>query len=405
VKDRRAVVAVAGVAIVLTALNLRPAIPSVGALLREVQHATGMSSSTAGLLTSLPPVCFGVFGLAGGWLGRRFGTTTMLLAGMGLTTVGLLARVTSERPWLMVALTVPALAGLAFSNVLVPVAVKRWFPRHIGRATGVYSLCLSLGMATAAALSVPVAELAGTWRAGLGIWGLTALLAIPAWVWLRRQETLAAAVTAANGVKSKRTSRPSQVAEAGSMRRSPKAWALAGFFGLQSLAAYVLFGWLPTIYQDAGISARGAGLLLALVIGLGVPISLLLPELASKRDDQRPFVVGLAAAAAAGYIGLLIAPLWAPWLWASLLGVGMGSFPLALLLIGLRARSSATTAQLSGLVQGAGYLIAASGPFAIGALHDFTGGWALPLMALIVLLVPQLWCGWIIARPGHVDPL
>jgi MFS transporter, CP family, cyanate transporter len=187
------------------------------------------------------------------------------------------------------------------------------------------------------------------------------------------------------------------------MYRNPKAWALAGFFGMQSLAAYVAFGWLPTIYQDAGIPPGTAGLLLALVIVLGAPISVVLPELAAKRADQRPFVVGLTATAAVAYVGLLLAPAQAPWVWATLLGIGMGTFPLALLLIGLRAASSEGTARLSGMTQGAGYLIAAGGPFAIGALHDATGEWTIPLLVLLGLLVPQLACGWVIGKPGHVD--
>jgi MFS transporter, CP family, cyanate transporter len=407
VRDRRAVTAVAGAAIVLVALNLRPAVPSFGALLREVQEATGMSTTLAGVLTTLPPICFGVFGLLGGWLARRMGTARSALLGMALISGGLAARVLTDRPGLIVLLTVPALAGMAIGNVLLPVAVKRWFPRHIGRATGVYSLSLSLGTAAAAAVSVPIAQAAGSWRAGLGVWALTPLLALPPWWWLRRREVDASAAGAGEAPVEPGRSMPAPVppssSASGALHRNPKVWAFAGFFGAQSLAAYALFGWLPTIYRDAGIPSETAGLLLALVIVIGAPISLVLPELAAKRDDQRHLVLGLATSAAAAYVGLWLAPSGAPWLWATLLGIGMGSFPLVLLLIGLRASTAQGTAQLSGLTQGSGYLIAAAGPFAIGALNDATGGWSLPLLVLLALLVPQTWCGLVIAKPGAVD--
>jgi hypothetical protein len=173
------------------------------------------------------------------------------------------------------------------------------------------------------------------------------------------------------------------------IHRGVQAWGLTGFFGLQSLAAYVIMGWLPSIYQDAGIAPARAGLLLALVVGIGAPISVVLPELAARRPDQRAWVVGLAAMAASAYLGLLLAPAAAPVVWAVLLGTGMGAFPLALVLIGLRALTNEGTAKLSALSQGVGYLIGASGPVVIGVLRDVTGSWRAPLVVLLVLLIPR----------------
>jgi MFS transporter, CP family, cyanate transporter len=413
--SRRAVACVAGAALVLTALNLRPGVPSFGALLGEVQLATGMSSTLAGLVATLPPICFGLFGLVGGLLGRRFGTVPLLLSAMLLTIGGLAARIATDVPLVIVLFSVPALAGMALGNVLLPVAVRRWFPRQIGRATGMYSLSVTVGTALAAAVSVPIAQAAGSWRVGLGVWAVTPLLAIPPWLWLARRSTTAYAEPEEGQESDKELPLAAEeaavvtavaaptTARVVTVHRHPKTWALTAFFGLQSLGAYVLFGWLPTIYRDAGITPGTAGLLLALVIMLGAPVSILLPELAGKRDDQRILVVGLLAATAAGYLGLLFAPSLAPWVWALLLGLGKGAFPLSLVLIGLRAATAAGTAQLSALSQGVGYLIAAGGPFATGMLYDATGSWTIPLLVLTGLLVPQLWCGLIAAKPGHVD--
>ncbi|WP_409351416.1 MFS transporter, partial [Streptomyces scabiei] len=164
------------VGIVLTALNLRPAITSLGALLEEVRVGLGMSGSVAGLLTSVPSLCFAVFGVMAPRLARRFGPAAVVCAGMAAIAGGLLLRPYAGGTAGFVAASALALMGIAVSNVLMPVIVKRWFPDRIGSMTGLYSMALSLGTATAAAVTVPMtASLGGSWQTGLAVWaGLAA---------------------------------------------------------------------------------------------------------------------------------------------------------------------------------------------------------------------------------------
>lgn len=388
-------------AIVLTAANLRPAVTSVGALLPELQQTVGLSATVSGVLTSLPPVCFGLFGLLGAALGRRFGTAPTLVAAMSLTAVALIVRVLVPSPGLLLLGTVAALAGMATGNVLLPVAVKRWFPGRVGTVTGWYSVGLAVGTAAAAGASVPLAEAAGSVPLALAAWSLPALGAALPWLWLRDRSRAARLRRDPDADLA-----PPDAAARRRVRRHPQTRGLLLYFGLQSSAAYSLMGWLPSIFRDAGVPAEVAGGTVALLMLVGVPVSLSLPLLAARSDDQRPLVVGLAAAAAAGYIGVLVAPAatpWLPWLWAVVLGVGMGAFPLALVLIAARASGSGATAVLSSRVQGAGYLLAASGPLAIGLLFDLTGSWTWPLLALLALQVPQVGAGLVAARPGQVD--
>jgi MFS transporter, CP family, cyanate transporter len=395
-RGTRAFAGLAAAAIFLTAVNLRPAVTSAGALLRDVQLALGMSGAAAGLLTTLPPICFGAFGLLAGRLGRRFGIARTVALGLLVVAVSLVVRTLTEEPGWLLVWTVPALAGMAVGNVLLPVAVKRVFPTRIGRVTGLYSFGLALGTAAAAGVTVPIAEATDSWRFGLAVWAVPALLAAVPWWWLR---------IVRGPIVYEPPARPADAPHRSAVpvHRGLQAWALAGFFGMQSLAAYVVMGWLPSILQDAGIPSARAGLLLALVVGVGAPISIVLPPLAARRPDQRVWVVGLAVMAAAAYAGLILAPASAPVLWAVLLGIGMGAFPLALVLIGLRALTHEGTAKLSSLAQGVGYLVAACGPFLIGVLRDATGSWTPPLLVLLGLLVPQVACGLVAGRAGHVD--
>jgi CP family cyanate transporter-like MFS transporter len=119
--------------------------------------------------------------------------------------------------------------------------------------------------------------------------------------------------------------------------------------------------------------------------------------------DQRVLLSAIMAFYPVGYLGLVLAPGHVPWLWAATLGVGTCTFPFVLTLIGLRARTPAGTAALSGFTQSVGYLIAVVGPFGVGALHDASGGWTVPLVVLLVLLVPQYAVSLLTARPGYVE--
>ncbi|WP_371500115.1 MFS transporter [Kitasatospora sp. NBC_00374] len=379
-------------AIVAAALNLRPVVTSLGPLLDQVRSGLGMSAAAAGLLTALPSLCFAVFGIAAPALARRIGPISVVAAGMGAISVGLLARAFTGSTAFFLLLTAVALAGVAVSNVLLPVVIKRYFPDRVGPMIGLYSMALSVGTSAAAAAAVPLtAALGGSWRLGLGIWGLLGAAALVLWLvtaLLRRERT-------AGGPAGQATRLP--------ILRSRTAWALAAFFGLQSTSAYAAMGWLPKIYQDAGVSEGASGVLLALVMVISVPASFVLPNLAVRRGDQRIFVVVLGLCGIAGYTGLALAAGTASWLWACLVGLSMCAFPLALTMIGLRARTPGGVTQLSAFAQSVGYLISFPGPFLVGSLYQSTGGWYLPLGFLALLLVPQMAVGLRAAMARHIE--
>lgn len=177
---------------------------------------------------------------------------------------------------------------------------------------------------------------------------------------------------------------------------------MTGYFAMQSLVAYVIMGWLPEVFKSAGTGAGTAGALLGLVLLIGVPISMVLPPLVTRTNGQSVWTVGLAATAIAGFLGILLAPMTAPVLWAVLIGTGMSAFPLALVLISLRSSNAAETSRLSGMAQSTGYLIASTGPFLFGVLHNTTGTWTTSLLVLIGVLTVQAIVGVFAGRPRTV---
>ncbi|MFF8649127.1 CynX/NimT family MFS transporter [Streptomyces griseoluteus] len=381
------------VGIVLAALNLRPAITSLGALLEEVRDGLGMSGGVAGLLTSVPPLCFALFGATAPRLARRFGPGAVVCAGMTAITAGLLIRPYIGSTAGFLAASALALMGIALSNVLMPVIVKRWFPDRVGTMTGLYSMALALGTAVAAAVTVPMTgALGGRWQSGLAVWAVLAGIAVLPWLPLVRERVPAPV--------------PVPGAEAGPrlrIARSRTAWALAVFFGLQATAAYITMGWMPQIFRDAGVPAGTAGVLLAVTMVMGVPLAFVIPRVASRLPHQGPIVLVLGACGLAGYAGLYLAPAAGAWAWAVLLGVANCAFPLALTMVGMRARTGPGVAQLSAFAQSTGYLLSIPGPLLVGVLYQRSGGWGVPIALMAALMLPQMAVGFLAGRDRIVE--
>jgi MFS transporter, CP family, cyanate transporter len=380
-----------GVAIVLTGLNLRTAVTSVGPVLEEIESGLGMSSGLAGLVTTMPVLCFAAIGFAGPPLSARFRDSHVLGGALLAMAAGLVLRSVAGGFALFLAGTVVAMVGGALGNVLLPGLVKRYFPGRTGLLIGAYSTALGLGGAAAAVGAQPIADATGAagWRWALGVWAIPALIA--AVVWLRVPAAPGASRTTHTAVRLR------------ALVHSRTALALTGFLGIQALQAYVVIGWSAQYLRDAGLGAATAGLLLGLNSVVGLPISAVVPSLTVRPRLQRPLLLGFLTCYAAGWTGLWLIPTAAPWLWMGLLGVGMGSFSMVLTLIGLRARTPETTAALSTVTQGWGYVIAGIGPLLVGVLRGITDGYT-GMFVLVLTGVAGLGVtGWISTGQRYVD--
>jgi CP family cyanate transporter-like MFS transporter len=368
--------------VILVAINLRPAAASIGPVLDRIQSDTGLSSGWAGALATLPVLCFGLLAPLAPPLARRLGVHTTIAVAMAALVTGMLLRLVPGDVFLFAG-TALAGAAIAIANVLVPVIVRRDFPDRTGTAMAVYTTSLIGFAALSAGATVPLADaLGGGWRPGLGIWAVPAILAAVAWLpaFVRRD---AHGGADAGGAARTPTVRP--------LLRQPLAWQVTLFFAVQSGGFYATLAWLPDIFRSHGASDSRAGFLLSLSIVVGLLTSTTLPGLATRMRDQRWLVVVCCTVWAAGLIGIIVAPMSAPYLWAVLLGLGQNStFPLALMLIVLRGGSVATTEGLSTMAQSVGYMLAAIFPLAVGAMHGAAGSWTPPLILLLALLVPQL---------------
>ncbi len=374
--------------IVLVGLNLRPALASVGPLVPDMRQATGLSDTALGALTTLPLLAFGFVSLLASAMSRRMGVERAVAIALVLLTAGTALRAAPSIAALYLGTGLLGI-GIALGNVLLPALAKRDFPDHSGPITSLYSSMMGLGATAAAGLSVPLAAVFG-WRRALGIWTFPAVVALV--VWLPQ-------------LSSPRPARrvQSDGVTLASLARSGLAWQVALFMGFQSLTFYVIIAWLPDLLQSRGLTEAAAGWMLALSQATGVLGSAVIPIWAGRLADQRRIVWTLAALEAVGLAGLLLPGGMLAALWVSLLGFILGgTFGLALTFLVLRAPDAHAAGELSGMAQAVGYLVAATGPAMIGYLHDASGGWTVPLLTLVTVLVAKVLAGLPAGRKGVV---
>ncbi|MFE9368808.1 CynX/NimT family MFS transporter [Streptomyces sp. NPDC006711] len=386
------------IGIVLASVNMRAALASVSPLVGEISQSFGLSSTASSLVTSVPVLFLGLGALVAPWLARRFGSEPVLLFALLLLAVGIVVRVAPSAVALYGGGVLVGTA-IALLNVLMPGLIKRDFPDRAASMTSVYTGAMIAGATLVAASSVPLEKaFGGSWEASLAVWSLLAVLAAVAWL----PQVLIARGRTGHEVRAAAPAGSASGADK-SVWRSALAWQVTLFMGLQSLWSYVLIAWMPTIFTDHGMSRSTAGVIFAFNNLIQVAGAFGVPLLAGRIRSQRPLIVLVTSLVAAGYAGLMAAPVSGAWLWSGVLGIGQGgAVGLALTLIVLRSGDARTAARLSGMAQTVGYLLAAAGPIAAGAVHEATGGWTVPIALVLGVCAAALTVGLFAARDRTV---
>ncbi|MBZ5752565.1 CynX/NimT family MFS transporter [Metabacillus rhizolycopersici] len=378
--------------IVLVAFNLRPAITSLGPLVGMIQEDVGLAHWSAGLLMSLPLLAFAIMSPVVPKLANRLTNELLLVVGLCILLIGIGIRSISMVFFLFTG-TLFIGIGIAVGNVLLPAIVKDKFPKKFSLMTSVYSTSMGVVASLASGVSVPLANgLNLGWQGALLVWGVPTVMAILIWVYLLKYNQ-------GNQTEIKKgRSGDNQI------WRSPLAWQIAIFMGFQSFLFYVTIAWLPEILHDHGLSMETAGWLLSFAQIMGLPASFFIPVIAGRLRSQLWLAFGLGLCSITGYGGLLLGSSY-PILITSIILIGIalgGYFPLALSYIGLRARSARQAAELSGMAQSIGYILAAVGPMFIGYLYDFAHVWTVPLMTMIIISLLVMVFGMSSGRDQYV---
>ncbi|EBD3587634.1 CynX/NimT family MFS transporter [Salmonella enterica] len=358
--------------ILMIATTLRVTFTGAAPLLETIRSDYGLSTAQTGLLTTLPLLAFALVSPLAAGIARRFGMERSLFAAMLLICAGIALRSLPSAALLFAGTAIIG-CGIALGNVLLPGLIKRDFSQHVARLTGAYSLTMGAA-ALGSALVVPLALHGFGWRGALLMLMLFPLLAFL--IWLPQWRTTRSANLSSSRALHER-----------GIWRSPLAWQVTLFLGLNSLIYYVIIGWLPTILISHGYSEAQAGSLHGLLQLATAAPGLAIPLILHRFNDQRWIAALVSLLCAVGAAGLWFVPGQAV-IWTLLFGFGSGAtMILGLTFIGLRASSAHQAAALSGMAQSVGYLLAACGPPVMGKLHDASGSWYLPLSGVTVLAI------------------
>ena len=374
--------------VAMVAFNLRTIAVAIGPVLPDLAADLGMTQTVAGVLTALPTLCFAVFGFLAPRAAASWGLHRAVLFALLVNIVGQVLRIRRrggrlhgrhhrragrhrrhQRP------------AATPCQVALPVR-DGWSRRHVTSQT--------IGLTLAGLYTAPLAIALGGWRAAFWLWVVTAVLGVPMMVWSTRRFA----------EPRRHSAKPITLRDAA---RTRLGWMMMIFFGTQSAQAYSQFGWLPTIYQDAGFTPIQAGNYLTILTGLGIPLSFIVPTLTYRLARPIWLLALMAVSGVAGYVGLINDPAQLPWLWPALLSLAGAVFPMILVLIGTHTSTPAGAAALSGFAQSVGYVLASLGPLLVGLLKDATGSFTLPLWVQAAMFIPLLICGVIVIRSGTLE--
>lgn len=372
-------------AVVLIGVNFRMVIAGLPPLLPDVRRDLGLSATVGGLLTTIPVLCFGLLALIGPRLARAAAIEWLLVGCLATVAVAAALRGVDG---VVAVFAGSLLLGIAIGlgQTILPILLRAAHAPRTGTLMAGFSMALTLGGTIAGGVAVPLADLfSGSWRSSLAFWALPALAALGVWAVIARAST-------------SRLEAPAPQP----LRGEPLAWAVAGYFGCQSIGFYAGLAWLPTILQSHGYSAAAAGWLQALgALVSGLP-AFAVPLLATRLSQQRGLLAAVVGTTATGVIGLLAAPGVAP-LWMVIIGLGQGgALGLGLILPVLRGREPQHVASLTMMSFSFGYIIAAAGPWLLAAVHDLAGSWGAALGALLGLTLLMLVPGVIATAPRQV---
>lgn len=370
------------IGVILIAANLRAPLTSIGSLITLIRTDLGISHALAGTITTLPLLAFALLSPFAPKIAHKITMERTIFLSLVVLAIGIVLRSLFGTGALFAG-TILIGVAIAFGNVLLPGFIKMNFPLKVGIMTGVYGVFMNIFAALGSGLSVPLTSIGKIgWEGSLAFWAIPVFIAIAVWAPQLKKGKDPTGYSMATPK------------EKLSLARSPLAWSITVFMGLQSLIFYTLVTWLPEILQGMGYSMSAAGWMLFLMQFAIIPFTFIIPVLAERMKNQILLSGATAVLFILGITGVLIGNQTLMPVAVIMIGMGAGSaFSLSMMFFSMRTSTAVEASDMSGMAQSFGYLLAATGPIVFGGLHDMTDSWTMPLIMLIALAVVILIVG------------
>jgi len=379
------------IGVIVVGSTLRAPITAVGPVILEITEQLNLTPLLVGLITTIPLMSFALLSVLAPKAAKRFGLENLLLYSMLFLALGLFVRSVGSVSLLFLGAALIG-AAITIGNVLMPAFIKKEFPEKAGLITGFYLVSMNLTSALAVGFSIQIGQATGLgWKASIGIWGVLSLIAFLLWLPQIKKRIVSS---------TKDNSRLNSKA----LWKSRLAWQISILMGLQSFFFYTLAAWLPTVLQSWGMSAENSGWMLSYIQMGQLPIMLIGPIVAGKMKDQTPLMWVTFILLLLGLIGIIVWKTEFIIISVILIGVSLGlAYTLVTMFFILRTKHPSESANLSGMAQSVGYLIAATGPPLFGALYSLTNNWYVPLALLLVAAVFLLTSGLASSKNRYVS--
>lgn len=363
--------------IVMVAAMQRIPFTVIPTILSDISESMNVDVGSLGILTTIPLVMFAMFSSFAPKLANKYGLEKLFGIVLLLMAIGSTVRVFDIK--LLYLGTAVIGMGIAVLNVLMPSIVTTYFPEKIGKYTMVYTSSMAISSALATIIVVPISE-SFSWK--MVIYFLSILIIFSLVLWIPNFKYDHKLVMNKKGK---------------SVWKKKQAWSIMIFCGLQSMLFYTGLTWLPTMAINSGISQQVAGNLAGLYSLLGLPLSIFLPNYIAKtnRKNRVILMIGFGMLGTVGSFLLFFQ--WQKviyWFLINLcLGLSVGAlFPYLMTIFSLKTTNATKTAELSGMAQTGGYLLASIGPYLFGRGYEVLGSWDISIMILILSTIVMIAC-------------
>ena len=379
-----------GLPIFIAAINMRAGLTIMSPLIPILKEQYNLSAFLLSFLTSLSVMCFAGSAFLMPLVGKIGGTNRVIAIALAVLTSAIFLRTVGNLSMLFISSLTVGIA-IAVLNFSLPVWVKENASEHSGLITGIYITVMGVFAAISVAVAVPLASATSWgWRLAMVPWLVIGFFS-SAW-WLIKNSKSSAAHQKQLPSKFHRQ-----------LLRSPGAWSIAVYFGLQSMIYYGTATWLPAILVSKGYSLSDAGYAVSITGLIGSLIGIMVPHYSSKLPDLRLLLAILGAILVVCFIAIILDDGWhlIPWLLISNIAFST-TFTLSLLLTVKRSMQASETRSLSIMAQAVGYTMSALAPGIVGVIFDATLNWNIALIFPVVLSIALATVGYFAGKPDKI---